>query len=289
MGKILVTGATGNVGRYVCSALLDMGETVVAALSQISDQKMAQVDQRAQCVLFNFEDPSTFSSALSGVDRIFLMRPPHLGNAEDMKPFMQAMKDAKIQLVSFLSLMGVENNPVPPHHKIEKLIEQAGLAYAHVRPGFFMQNLTGAHLPEIQKNGEIFIPAGKSKCSFIDAQDIGYATAFLLAHPDLYQNTAHTLTGSESLDYNQVAEIMTRILGRTICYRKPSILRYRKHMIEVRGLDKGYVNVTVMLYLMTRLGTAKKITDDFEKLTGRKPRLFETFVKENAAVFNGIS
>lgn len=285
MGKILVTGATGNVGKYVCRSLLDMGERVLAGLSKISPSKIAQVDSRVECVQFNFENPATYSSSLQDVDRVFLMRPPHLGKPEDMKSFVTAMKKANLHLVSFLSLMGVEQNPIPPHHKIEKYIEEAGIPYAHIRPGFFMQNLTGAHLPEIRDKGEIFIPAGKSKCSFIDARDIGYAAAVLLANPEKYKNTAHTITGSESLDYYQIADILTKVLGQKIIYRKPSIYAYRKYMIKVRGLDKGYVNITVMLYLMTRLGTAKKITNDYEKLTCKEPRSFETFVKDNASVF----
>ncbi len=286
MGKILVTGATGNVGKHVIASLLDMGETVLAGIVTMSEHKIVEVDRRAECVLFDFMDEATFRSALDDVDRVFLMRPPHLGKPEDLRPFIGAMKESNIKLVSFLSLMGVENNPIPPHHKIEKYIEGADIPYAHVRPGFFMQNLTGIHLNEIQDKGEIFIPAGKSKCSFIDAQDIGHAVAVLLANPDKYRNTAHTITGSESLDYYQISEILTKILGRKIVYKHPSILAYRRHMIDVRGIDKGYVNVTIMLYLMTRLGTAKKITDDFEKLTGKQPRTFDTFAKENTALFS---
>lgn len=286
MAKVLVTGATGNVGRFVTNSLLDMGQSVRAGLVELSEQEIEKVDNRAEYCRFNFEDETTFSSALEDVDRVFLMRPPHLGKPEDLKPFIQAMKKNGIKLVSFLSLMGVEKNPVPPHHKIEKFIEQGDIPYAHIRPGFFMQNLIGAHLPEIRDKGEIFIPAGKSKCSFIDAYDIGYAAAVLLTNPEKYWNTTHTITGPEALDYYQISEILTRVLGRKITYRKPSVFAYRKHMIEKRGLDKGYVNVTIMLYLMTRLGTAKKVTDDFEKLTGKKPRTFETFAAENISVFN---
>lgn len=64
------------------------------------------------------------------------MRPPHLGKPEDLYPFIDAMKAKGIKLVSFLSLMGVENNTIPPHHKKEKYIEQVGLPFAHIRPGF---------------------------------------------------------------------------------------------------------------------------------------------------------
>lgn len=287
MGKVLVTGATGNVGGYVCSALLDMGQKVKAGVIELSEKEISKSDKRAEVVLFDFTNQNTFAEALKDVDRVFLMRPPHLGKPEDLKPFVAAMKAANVKLVSFLSLMGVENNPVPPHHKIEKYIEEAELPYAHIRPSFFMQNLSGVHLNEIRDKGEIFIPAGKSKCSFIDAKDIGYSAAVLLSNPAKYRNTAHTITGPESLDYCQIAEIMTRVLGRKVVYAKPGIFKYRKHMREVRGFDKTYVNVTTMLYLMTRMGTANKVTDDFERLAGRKARTFEQFTRDHAELFNG--
>jgi uncharacterized protein YbjT (DUF2867 family) len=289
MGKILVTGATGNVGGYVCTALLDMGEQVVSAVTGTSEKTLSKTDKRSEYVVFDFTNTSTYEAALRDVDRVFLMRPPHLGKPEDLKPFIAAMKQVDIKLVSFMSLMGVENNPFPPHHKIEKYIEEIGIPYAHIRPGFFMQNLTGVHLKEIVENSEIFIPAGKSRCSFIDAYDIGIAAAKLLSYPIKYRNTAHTITGPESIDYYEISEILTRVLGRKIIYAKPSIFKFRKHMKTVRGFDKTFINVTTLLYLMTRMGTADKVTEDFERIVGRKPRTFEEFAIDNKNLFNRYS
>ncbi|WP_442262966.1 hypothetical protein [Tissierella sp.] len=101
------------------------------------------------------------------------MRPPHLGKPEDLYPFIDSMKAHNIKLVSFLSLMGVENNTIPPHHKIEKYIEKTSLPYAHIRPRFFMQNLSGIHSVEIREKNEIFVPAGRSKTSFIEHKGTG--------------------------------------------------------------------------------------------------------------------
>ena len=284
--SVLVTGALGNVGRCVLESLLDMREQVVAA--DISLDKLTGAfgkNNNVKTVYFDFTDEKTFQSALEGVDRVFLMRPPHLGKPEDLLPFIEAMSKANIKLVSFLSLMGVENNTIPPHHKIEKFIEQYQIPYGHIRPGFFMQNVSGIHALEIKEQNQIFVPAGKSKTSFIDARDIGIATATVLHDPVKYRNTAHTITGPESLDYNQVADILSEVLGRKIKYAKPSYLKYRSVYIKKRGLDKGYVNVTVALYFMTRMGTAKLVTDGFEKLTGKKPRTFKEFAIENHKVW----
>lgn len=288
MQKILVTGASGNVGKYVIESLLNLKEQVVAAGSD-PDSLRDIFNQRVEAVRFDFTDPSTFAAALQDVDRVFLMRPPHLGKPEDLYPFIDKMKAVGIKLVSFLSLMGVENNPMPPHHKIEKYIEKSGLPYAHVRPGFFMQNLTGIHAFEISHYDKIFVPAGRSKTSFIDAADIGLATATLLHHPDKYKNTAHTLTGPEALDYYQVADILSQVTGRKITYAKPSFLRYRKNYIKERKLDKKYVNVTVALYFMTRLGTAKAVTEEFYRLTGKHPRELHDFAYEHREIFSPLS
>jgi uncharacterized protein YbjT (DUF2867 family) len=234
-----------------------------------------------EIVEFDFTRPETFENALKEVDRIFLMRPPHLGKPSDLFPFIECIKKHSIKLIAFLSLMGIENNPMPPHYKIEKKIEQLELPYSHIRPGFFMQNISGIHAEEICTKDMIYIPAGKSKTSFIDAHDIGLAVATILHNADQHKNSNYTLTGSEALDYFQVASILSHELGRRIRYAKPSLLNYRNHYIVHRKLDKSYVNVTVALYIMTRLGTAKTITHDYVKLVGKQPTRFEEFVRNN--------
>ena len=282
--RVLVTGASGNVGRYVVEELLKMGEQVAAAGTDIG--KLEKLFNGAvDPVHLDFTDENTFAEALERVDRVFLMRPPHLGRPEDLYLFINKMKDRNIKFVSFLSLMGVESNPIPPHHKIEKYIEASGIPFAHIRPGFFMQNVSGIHSVEIKEKNEIFIPAGHSKSSFIDAADIGLAAAVLLHNSEAYENTAHTITGAESLDYYEVADILSHVLNRKITYAKPGFLRYRRHLIKNRRLDKGFVNVTVALYFMTRMGTAKKVTDDFFRLTGKSPRIFKEFAIANKDCF----
>ncbi len=177
--------------------------------------------------------------------------------------------------------MGIEKNTIPPHHKIEKYIEGSKIPFTHIRPSFFMQNLSYIHSEEIKNKNKIFVPAGNSKTSFIDAEDIGLAIATVLHTPQKHKNLAYTITGPEALNYFQVAEILSRLTGRNIRYAKPGFLKYRNYYIHKRGLDKDYVNVTVALYFMTRMGTAKKVTNTFYQLTGKQPKNFEDFVKDN--------
>ncbi|WP_289292183.1 NmrA family NAD(P)-binding protein [Sporofaciens musculi] len=281
MGRILITGASGNVGRYVAQYALKNGQKITAAGTH-TDTLSEMFKDRAEIVYFDFTDPKTFHGALNDVDRVFIMRPPHLGNPEDLKPFIDALREkGGIRLVSFLSLIGVENNPFPPHHKIEKYIEQANLPYCHIRPGFFMQNISGVHAFEIKHFNRIVVPVKKALTSFIDAEDIGEITAKVLSEPEAHQNKAYSITGPEAIDYWQAAEILSKELGREIKYVNPNPSFAKKYWIEIRGLEKEYCTVMGILYMMTRFGTAKEVTSVFEQIMGKKPRSFQQFVKKN--------
>ncbi len=285
MGKIMVTGALGNVGGYVAKYLLQNGQDVVVA--DINEEALVKkYGDNAAAVYFDFTDSRTYQEALNGIDRVFIMRPPHLGKPEDLKPFIEALKAKKdIKLVSFLSLIGVENNPVPPHHKIEKYIEQAGLPYCHIRPSFFMQNISGIHAFEIKHFNNIVVPVKKALTSFIDAEDIGEITAKVLSQPEKHQNRGYSITGPEAIDYDQVSRILSEELGREIKYANPKPGLAKRYWIDIRKLDKEYATVMGMLYMMTRLGTAKNVTDTFEKVVGKKPQTFRQFVKKNLSAW----
>ncbi len=285
MAKVMVTGALGNVGGYVAKYLIQNGEEVVAADINVDALKNKFGDS-VECIYFDFTDRKTFPSAIRGVDRVFIMRPPHLGKPEDLKPFIEALKEKRdIKLVSFLSLIGVENNPVPPHHKIEKYIEQSGLPYCHIRPSFFMQNISGVHAFEIKHFDNIVVPVKKALTSFIDAEDIGEITAKVLREPDLHKNCGYSITGPEAIDYYEAAKILSEELGREIVYANPSPRMAKDYWIKIRKLDKEYSTVMGMLYMMTRMGTAKNITTVFEDVMGKKPQTFRQFVQKNLSTW----
>ncbi len=280
MGNMMITGALGNVGGYAARHAIARGEQVTVA--DISVEALeARYAGTARAVYFDFTKPETFDTALEGVDRIFIMRPPHLGKPEDLKPFVEALTKRQIKLVAFLSLIGVEHNPFPPHGKIEKYIQKAGLPYCFVRPSFFMQNISGVHAFEIKHFNRIVVPVKQAVTSFIDAEDIGELVATVLSEPEKHQNRAYPVTGPAALNYQQVANILTRQLGRKITYANPAPSLAKKYWIDVRGLDREYASVMDMLYMITRMGNARAVTDTFQKVMGKAPRTFEQFAAKN--------
>lgn len=285
MGNILVTGATGNVGKYVTEYLLEAGEAVKAAGT--NKEKVTKLFGTAvQYCEFDFKRPETFAGALKGADRIFLMRPPQMGDPEALYPFLDAVKEkGDIRLVVFLSLLGAEKNPMPPHHKIEKYMMRTGLPYCFMRPGFFMQNLSGVHAFEIKYFNRIVVPAAKSLTGFIDARDIGDISGMILSGPEGHERKAYAITGPEAIDYDEAARILSEELGRKITYSEVSPGKALYYWTHIRGLDEEYSKVMNMLYRLTRMGMAKTVTDDFEKVTGRKARSFQEFVRENRDIW----
>lgn len=281
MGKIMITGALSNVGGYVAKYAIENGQDVVCADIDIQALNKKFGD-KTKNVYFDFTDAKTFKDALDGVDRVFIMRPPHLGKPEDLKPFIDILKDIKhIRLVSFLSLIGIERNPIPPHYKIEKYIEKAELPFCHIRPSFFMQNISWVHAFEIKEFNRIVVPVKKALTSFIDAEDIGEITAKVLSEPEKHKNKGYSITGGEAIDYNEVAKILSEELGREITYAnlKPSLAK--QYWIQIRGLDKEYSTVMEMLYMMTRMGTAKKVTTVYKDIMNKEPQTFRQFVRKN--------
>lgn len=281
MDHILVIGGTGNIGYPLIETLAknDKIKLTVGVHTVSKVQEAFQHFQQLTLVPFDFLDPKTFPKAFKGVNKVFFIRPPQLSKPkEDMAPFLAYAKQQTIEQIVFVSLIGVEKNPMTPHHKIEKMIREAKIPYTFIRPSFFMQNLNTTHQNDIKNNHDLFIPAGHSKTSFIDTRDIGEVAAVCLTN-SAYLNQELELTGARALTYDEIAEVMTTILDTKITYSKPTLFNFRRVMIQ-RGIPKDYVNVMVMLYLITQLGNAKKVTNTIEQVLHRPPRTIQEYVRD---------
>ncbi len=275
MSAVLVTGATGNVGADVVSELARRGISVKAAVRQGS----SPTTSAAESVVFDFDDPAMFGPALDGVDRVFLMRPPHMSDATAFKPFIDAMVPTRIKQVVFLSVQGAGQNIFVPHHGIEVLLKKSGLSWTFLRPSFFMQNLSTTHLADIRDRGEIYVPAGKGRTNFIDVSDIAEAAAVCLTGTG-HEYKAYEITGSEALTYEQVAEILTSACDRPITYPRPSAKQFKAHMRRC-GHHDDFIKVMSSIYAIAKFGMAAGTTDTFEKLVGHKPRTLSRWAREN--------
>ncbi len=281
-GTALVTGAAGNVGSEVVKALLEAGVTVRATMTD--DRESERIPTGCERVAFDFCDASTFPQALRHVDRVFLMRPPHMSDAKAFLPFLAAMREAGVAQVVFLSLLGAEKNPVVPHHSIERELKKSGLAWTMLRPSFFMQNLCTTHMADIRERDEIIVPAGSGRTSFIDVRDIAAAAARVLTEPG-HEGQSYSLTGEEALDYDECAAILSDVVGRPITYTRPSGRAFAEHM-RTRGYPAEFVSVMRAIYMVAKMRMAATVTTDLHELLGRRPISFRQFAEDNRLLFS---
>ncbi|RYV49571.1 NmrA family NAD(P)-binding protein [Pengzhenrongella frigida] len=280
MAAILVTGASGNVGGAVVRALDAAGADVRRAQRPGGPGGPGTVD-------FDFTDPATWAQAFAGVESMFLVRPPAVGNVKrDLVPAVSAARDAGVRHVVFLSLQGAQTNKVVPHAAVEKWLRASGMDWTFVRASFFHQNLSTTHVSDVRDRNEIVVPAGRGATAFVDADDVGAVAAAALLDPAAHRNTAWTITGPEALTYDEVARILTAELGRPIRYARPGVLRYARHARQNLGMGWGMVAVTSAIYTTARLGMAAGLSDDVRTVLGRDPIDFAEFAYRERAVWN---
>lgn len=280
---LLVTGATGSVGRPLVAALVAAGAAVGAASRHPGPPASPLVTP----VRLDFADPTTYDAAFAGVETLFLVRPPALARPHrDLFPALTAGMSQGLRHVVFLSVQGVERLRVVPHARIEEWLRASGLGWTFLRASFFAQNLVTVHGQQIRDTDELIMPAGRGRTAFVDAHDLAAVAALAMLDPAAADQQAWTLTGSEALTYGEVAGIMTAVLGRPIRYTQPGLVRYALRSREL-GLSPGLVVMTSLVYTTARLGLAANLTDDVARLLGRPPTTLTDFVRRERAAFEG--
>lgn len=288
MQKMLITGATGNIGLEVIHYLqaLNPENRIIAAVRNAEKAKKkfpqaAKLDFR----LFDFEDPETYATAFNQVDLLFLLRPPHLADVERyFRPLLVSAKENGVEQVVFLSVQGAEKSKVIPHNKIERLIQELGFDYIFVRPSYFMQNLSTTLLPEIVNHKSITLPSAQAKFNWIDVKNIGEATARLILDFEKYQNQSYEITGSENKDFAEVTTLMTKAIGEKISYKSVNPINfYFKKRKE--GLASGFAVVMTMLHFLPRLQSEPEISKNYQQLTGKHPTTLAEFMEREKETF----
>lgn len=281
---IVVTGANGNVGAPLVDALAQRAVSVRAAVHGDS----SAFDADVETVHFDFEDRQTWTPAFQEARGVFVLRPPHLSVVEtSINPAIDAAVEAGVDHVVTLSVMGAGSNPLLPHRRIEKHVESRGVAWTHVRPGFYMQNLSGTHRAGIRRHDEIIVPAGDGAANWVDTRDIGELAAAVLAEGDEHDGCIYEPTGPAALNYHQVADILSDVLGREITYERPSLWQYISHMRTDTDYPLGFILFSCLLHTLVRLGRSERVTDDVEAVLDRPPRTLWDFAEDYVDVWTG--
>jgi len=278
MKRILVTGATGQVGSAVIAALRDFdGICVRGAVRDVSRAAVQwSGDARLQQVAFDFADPASQDAALADCDSLFLLRPPQI--TDDFADLIERAAQHGVTHIVFLSVQGAERNRFIPHHKIEQRLMSSGVPYTLLRPAYFMQNFTSTLHDELVQRHRIFLPAGNARFTLVDVDDIGRVAATVLMQAGTqHHGQAYTLTSQTPLNFNQMAEQLTAGLGTPIRYESPSPWNFYR-TLRRDGREPGLILVMLLLHMLPRFTGTPPVTHTVAELTGQLPIEFAQFV-----------
>jgi len=288
MKKVLVTGASGNVGIEILKFLerLNHSLEIYAGLRTTEIENQDPINLKLKHRKLDFTKIETFALALKDIDVLFLLRPPQISKVKKyFKPLIEVAKKSSVKHIFFLSVQGVEKNRIIPHYKIEKLVLDSKIPYTFLRPAYFMQNFTSTLRRDIVQNQMIYLPAGQAKFTIIDTADIGFATAIALTESKKHLNKVYELTNNEILTFTEMAEKISKGTGQDIQFISPNLLQFfiRKRK---EGMPKMLILVMIILHFLPRFQKTPKTTDHVKSITGNEPKNFDDFIEENKNQLN---
>ena len=278
---ILITGASGNIGREVLKHTMATGTNIRAAYQ---DASKADAPSGVEVATVDFNQPGTLKAALQGVDRVFLVGPPSAQLALLEQKAVDVIRHAGIKQLVKLSAMGGRAATFPRQHAAsEDYIRSTGIPYTFLRPNGFMQNLVNYNAGTINTQNAFYGSEGDGKVSHIDIRDIAAVAAKVLTE-DGHISEAYTLTGPEALSNAQIAEKLSDLVGREISFVNLPPEQLKQALLSA-GIPDWSADALIDLQRLYREGGAATVTQEVERLLGRKPTGYSRFLSDYRSAF----
>ena len=279
---ILITGASGNVGKEVLKQITQTGVEVRAAFQSVS--KAAGAPSGVEIVSLDYNQAETLQTALKGVDRVFLVGPPTAQLPALECKAIEVIAQSDVQQVVKLSAMGGREAIFPRQHaQSEQYIQATGVPFTFLRPNGFMQNMVNYNSPTINTQGAFYGSEGDGRVSHIDIRDVA-AVAVKALTEDGHVGKAYTLTGPEALTNKEIAHILSQELGREIRFVNLPAAQLKEALLSA-GVLEWNADALLDLQRLYREGKATTVTRDVEEILGRKPISFAQFFRDYRSDF----
>ena len=270
---IVVTGATGNVGRPLVQALAVAGALVTAGSGQ-----GAGAPAGVRTLQADLTEPKSLEPALAGAEALFLLTPPALLLGGAIGDVVVVTREAGIRRVVLLSSQGVGTGRHPS--SLEDAVTRSGLEWTVLRPGNFDSNAL-QWAGTVRERREVVAPFGDVALPAIDPADIAEVAAVVLRGRG-HEGGVYTLTGPAPISPRQQAAAIGDVLGEPVRYVEQTREQARDQML-------GFMPEPVVAATLGVLGTPsqeeQRVNPDVERLLGRAPRAFADWAARNAAAF----
>lgn len=272
-----VTGATGNAGGAVVSALLSMNQPVQAL---VRDGREEALPAEAEAVVGDLNRPDTFADALTDVQGVFL-----LSGYDGLADCLTSMRDAGVERLVLLSSSaapsGELSNAIARYHiESERLVRESGIGWTVLQPNSFMSN-TFRWLPQLRAGDTVTLPFADIAVAAIDPDDIGAVAGLALTIPG-HEHRTYRLSGPESLRPADQVAVLAEVLGRPLRFEPQSDDEARVEM--GRTMPAEYVDAFFRFFVDGTLDESQVLPTG-EELTGRPPATFEQWTTQHADIF----
>lgn len=265
-GTTLVVGGTGKTGRRVIERLQQLGLSY-------------RVGSRAAQPVFDWEDRSTWSSALHGIAKAYVTYYPDLavpGAAETIRAFFAQAIDAGVKKLVLLSGRGEEEAL-----RAEQMLQAYDVDWTILRCSFFYQNFSESFFLEPILAGEVALPVGSVPEPFVDVEDIADVAVAALTQPG-HEKQLYELTGPRALTFEEAIGEIARATGRDIRYLSITPEEYRAAMLEAQ-VPAEIIDLVLYLFGTVLDGRNTPTADGVQRALGRAPRHFSEYARRTAA------
>lgn len=263
--NILVLGGKGKTGRRVASRLLEKGQSV-------------RIGSRSEEPSFDWENPTTWEGALKGMESAYITFQPDLavpGAGEAIDAFTNQAVKSGIKKVVLLSGKGeIEAQ------KCEEIVKNSGLEWTIVRASWFNQNFSESFFLDPILAGHVALPKNEALVPYVDANDIADVVVEALLNEE-HNGKTYELTGPRTLTFSDVVKEISAATGKEIQFTSISMEAYLK-MLKDFQLPDDYLWLINYLFEEVLVESNSVITNDIEKVLGRKPIDFTAYSKETA-------
>ena len=284
---ILVTGATGSVGRELTAQLAELGEEV-RALSRSPHR--IEFPNGVEPIVGDLGVADTLLAAVKGVDRVFLLSTGADGPTHDANVTAAAQRAGVRHIVKLSVFSAGNTGAVDPisgwHREGERIVRASGLAWTFLRPLGFMANAL-KWADTVVSEHTVYAPFGEGRTAIVDPADVAAVAAKVLTQSG-HERTAYSLTGLEALSPGDQVAAIAREIGRPIRYVDIPPAAARAAMVE-GGMPDELAGAVLALLSTSLDPSSAVVLPDIELVTGRPARSFTAWVRAHRGVFIGES
>jgi uncharacterized protein YbjT (DUF2867 family) len=281
---ILITGATGTIGRQLARELLDRGASIRAASRR--PEALADLAERgAETARIDLEDPSTLEPAFAGVDAAFVVGPlggPDFGDR--VAAITAAAGRAGLGHMVRYSALGANPDAsfalARAHGIGDQHVKSGDVPYTIIQPTFYQDNLINFAGDTIRGEGAFYGASGDGAAAYISSADIVRVLAAILESPADHVGQTYTLTGPEALTATELASLATEVVGREIRYVDLAPEQFAG-ALRGAGMPDWIADSMVALEGIKRDGYAAELSPAVRELSGRDPETYRSFLERN--------